>query len=65
MSVDFFLFYFIYTHIHTHTHKGRGGKKERERNMDERNVDQLSFVHTPTGVLACNPGMCPDWDSNQ
>ena len=21
--------------------------------------------HTPTGYLACNPGMCPDWESNQ
>ena len=19
----------------------------------------------PTGDLACNPGMCPDWESNQ
>ena len=21
--------------------------------------------HTPTGYLACNPGMCPDWESNR
>ena len=21
--------------------------------------------HPPTGDLACNPGMCPDWESNQ
>ena len=20
---------------------------------------------TPTGDLACNPGICPDWESNQ
>ena len=23
------------------------------------------LLHAPTGDLACNPGMCPDWESNQ
>ena len=23
------------------------------------------FSMPPTGDLACNPGMCPDWESNQ
>ena len=36
-----------------------GGKKERERNI---NV-WLPFV-PPAGDLACNPGMCPDWELN-
>ena len=34
--------------------------RERERNI---NVCCLSY--TPTGALACNPGMCPDWESNR
>ena len=33
---------------------GERGEKERERNID----------HLPTGDLACNPGVCPDWESN-
>ena len=35
-------------------------KKERERNI---NV-WLPLAPPPTGDLARNPGMCPDWDSN-
>ena len=25
----------------------------------------VSFHVPPTGILACNPGMCPDWELNQ
>ena len=44
----------------------RGGRKEkeRERNMCERNRDQLP-LSPPNGDLVCNPGMCPNWESNQ
>ena len=38
----------------------RGREKERERNINVR----LSLVCPPTGDLACNPGMYPDWESN-
>ncbi|KAF6114479.1 hypothetical protein HJG60_010473 [Phyllostomus discolor] len=34
--------------------EGREGERERERNF---NVWLL-------GAVACNPGMCPDWESN-
>ena len=41
--------------------RGEGREKERERNI---NV-WLPLMHPPTGDLARNPGMCPDWQSNQ
>ena len=36
--------------------RGEGREKERERNVN--------VWLPPTGDLACNPGMCPDWKSN-
>ena len=34
--------------------------------MDVQEIHQLAASRTPlTGNLACNPGMCPDWESNQ
>ena len=31
----------------------------------DRNINVwLPLAHPPTGDLACNPGMCPDWESN-
>ena len=33
--------------------------------MCERNIDWLPLAHPQTGDLACNPGMCPSWESNQ
>ena len=45
--------------------KGIEGRK-RERNIVcERYIDQLPLTHPPAGDLACNPGMCPDWESNR
>ena len=39
----------------------RGERREKE----ERNIRVwLPLVCPPTGGLACNPGMCPDWESN-
>ena len=35
----------------------RGERREKER---EKNINQL-----PLADLARNPGMCPDWESNQ
>ena len=41
----------------------REGEREREGEKYQRVV--ASHTHTPcTGKLACNPGMCPDWESN-
>ena len=40
--------------------RGREGERDGEKHQ--------CVVHSrapPTGDLACNPGMCPDWESNQ
>ena len=39
--------------------KGRQGERERNINV------WLPLTRPPTGDLASNPGMCPDWESNQ
>ena len=40
--------------------KGREGEREGEK------YQSVFASHTPpTGDLARNPGMCPDWESNQ
>ena len=41
--------------------RGEGREKERERNI---NV-WLPLACPPTEDLACNSGMCPDWESNE
>ena len=41
-------------------------EKKRERNINVRETHQSVASHTaPTRVLACNPGMCPDTESNR
>ena len=51
-----FLKYFIYLCLE----RGREGEREGEKH-------QCAVVShsTPTGDLAHNPGLCPDWESNQ
>ena len=44
--------------IYLFLERGEGREKRRERNI---NVWFASHV-PPTGDLARNPGMCPDWD---
>ena len=40
--------------------------REREKNTDVREINQWVASHMPpTEDLASNPGMCPDWESNQ
>ena len=34
-------------------------------NERERNINVWLHLALPTGDLACNPGMGPDWESNQ
>ena len=40
----------------------RAGEGERE---GEKHQCVVASRAPPTGDLACNPGMCPDWESNQ
>ena len=39
----------------------RGREEERQR---ERNIHPLPLICAPTWGWTCNPGMCPDWESN-
>ena len=40
--------------------KGREGEREEEKHLCV-----VASHMARTGDLACNPGMCPDWESNQ
>ena len=40
---------------------GEGKEKERERNIEV----WLPLTCPPPADLACNPGTCPEWESNQ
>ena len=55
------MFFIFILFIYLFLDRGEGREKDRERNI---NV-WLPFTHPPTGDLACNPGMCPDWELNQ
>ena len=51
-----FHFYFFKDFIYLFLERGRKGEKHQ----------CVVASHTPpNGDLACNPGMCPDWESNQ
>ena len=52
---DFFKIIFIHLFIF------REGKGERD---GEKHQCVVASHVPPTGDLACNPGMCPDWESN-
>ena len=39
----------------------RGGRKEKEGKKHQ----WVASCVPPTGDMACNPGMCPDWESNR
>ena len=45
--------------------KGEEREKERKRNMDMRNIYPILLVLVPTRDQTCNPGMCPNWESNR
>ncbi|KAF6095310.1 microtubule associated protein tau [Phyllostomus discolor] len=44
----------------------RDGKGRRKKNLDVKNILISCLSHAPLSRdLACNPGVCPDWESNQ
>ena len=55
--IYFILFLFFKDFIYLFLDRGEGWEKERERNI---NV-WLPLARPPTGDLAGNPGMCPNW----
>ena len=53
------LYYFKHF-IYLFLEKGSEAEREGEKHQC------LAASHSPpTGDLTCNPGMCPDWESNQ
>ena len=53
----FFYFLFLRFYLFIFREKGREGDREGEKHQC------VVASHTPPTVdLACNPGMCPDWE---
>ena len=51
--------------IYLFLERGEGKEKDRERNISVGETHGSVASHTlPTGELAHNPGMCPNWESN-
>ena len=53
------LFPFLKKVLFIFREKGREGEREGEKYQCV-----VASRTPPTGDLACNPGMCPDWESN-
>ena len=54
-----FLHSFFFKILFLFRERGREGEREGEKHQCV-----LASLMPPTGDLACNPGMCPDWESN-
>ena len=52
--------------IYLFLEREEGREKERERHIDvrEKHLSAVSCMHPEQGA-GHNPGMCPDWESNQ
>ena len=62
LSFGFILFefcYFLYFFKFIFRERGKEGEIEGQKHQCV-----IASHMTPTGDLACNPGMCPDWESN-
>ena len=55
----------IFFKIYLFLERGEGRKRVRETSVCERYSHRLPLMCPPTGDLACNPDMCPDWESNR
>ena len=51
---------FLFIYLFIFRVRRREGEREREKHQCV-----VASCRSPTGDLACNPGMCPDWKSNQ
>ena len=62
MHITKFTILIIFKRLYLVIFRERGREKERDRKKHQCVV--VSHA-APTGDLAHNPGMCPDWESNQ
>ena len=58
-------FFFLRFHLFTFRERGSEGEREGEKHQCARETSIGCLSCIPTGDLAHNPGMCPDWESNQ
>ena len=56
--------YFLKDFIYLFLEREEGREKERERNINMW-LPLMHHLPTPTGGLARNPGMYPDWELNR
>ena len=61
ISCMFLAFFFFLLRFYLFIRRERGREGERE---GEKHQCVAAFCTPPTGDLACNPGMYPDWESN-
>ena len=60
------IYLFLKDFIYICLERGKGREKEREREREgEKHQCVVASNIPPTGDLARNPGMCPDWESDQ
>ena len=60
LTSGFLLLFFLRFYLFIFRERGRERKREGEKHQCV-----VASCTPPTGGLACNPGMCPDWESNQ
>ena len=61
-----YLYALLFKKIYLFLERGEGREKYRERNNYAQKIHQSIASHAPPpGDLACSPGKCPDWESNQ
>ena len=61
-----FIFSFFKKYLFIFREKGKKGEREGEKLLCGRHTSIRCLSHTPNwGVLAYNPGLCPDWELNQ
>ena len=59
MTIISFIYLKIYLFIYLFLERGKGGRKRGKHQC------MVASCATPAGDLVHNPGMCPDWESNQ
>ena len=59
-NILFFILFFKRFSLFSFRQRGREGEREGEKHQHV-----VGSYVPPTGDLACNPGMCPDWESNR
>ena len=60
LKVASFSFFFLRFYLFILRERGKEGEKEGEKHQCV-----AASCASPTGDLACNPGMCPDWELNR